>query len=57
MIQFRKSKLAEKENQAHLNARKVVSSAVSETISSSPHSAMGERNDAANQFGRNAYRK
>ena len=57
VIQFRKSKLAEKDNQAYLNARKVVSSAVSETVSSSPHPAVDERSDAANQFGRKAYRK
>ena len=57
MIQFRKSKLAEKETQAYRDARKVVSSAISETVSSSPHSAVDERSDAANQFGRKAYRK
>ena len=57
MIQFRKSKLAEKENQAYSAAWKVVSSAALETISLSSHSAIDDRSDAAGQFGRNAYRK
>ena len=53
MINLRRSK----REQANSTARKIVSSAVSETVGSSSHSAMDERNDAANQFGRKAYRK
>ena len=41
-------------DQANSSARKMVSSAVSEIVSSSPQD---EKNDAANQFGRKAYRK
>ena len=53
VIKLRRSR----RGQANSNARKIISSAALETINLPPHPAVDDRGDAANQFGRNAYRK
>ena len=50
VIKFRRSKLAEKEDQASSTARKIASSIASETVSLSSQSAMDDRSNAASQF-------
>ena len=55
VIKLRKSRRGQ--GQANSNARKIVSSAVLENVNLPPYPAGDDRGDAANQFGRKAYRK